>query len=227
MSNSALVTLSSSSSVSMFSSKSSPYSPVLAVTSSRLVDMVARLSIISCDANLPWRPNTADITSPTCWESLGMVLSCALTCFRASKVPIVPSASFLLIASASMPIPWRACLVVLDISRIRVEPILIASKPWSVKIPERVWETIAINWSACMPASWKVGAYCCSFWSISPLTSAPLAKPLFITSIACSPVRWKLAIKVSAVCSVSLKSLSITSAVACMLLRIARSSSPL
>ena len=160
MSKMALVTWSSSSSVLMFSNRRSPYSPVLSFTSSREVDISARLSIISCDANLPCLPKTALITSPTSWESFGRVLSCALTCLTASKVDIVPLRIFSCMAATSMPMPCKACLVLPLISRIRAEPCLIASSPWSVKIPDLVCVMMATISSALIPASWKVGASC-------------------------------------------------------------------
>ena len=219
MSNKAAVTWSSSCSVLIFSSNNSPYSPVFAFTSSNDVDMVARLSIISCEANLPCRPNTAVITWPTSWALSGNSLIAALTCLTASKVVIEPSRNFACIASTSIPTPCNASLVDLDISRMRAEPMRIASRPCSVKIPLRVCVMIATISSAAIPASWKVGASCFTFAKKSPFTSAPAAKPLLMTSIACFPSRWKFAINVSTACKVSLKSLPMTSAVAWMLER--------
>ena len=93
-------------------------------------------------------------------------------------------------------------------------------------MPLLVCCNIATSWSADIPASWKVGAYCCIFCNISPDRSAPLAKPLLITSIACSPDRWKLAIRLSAVPRTSLKSFPIVSAVAAMLFLIVSKASP-
>ena len=59
-----------------------------------------------------------------------------------------------------MPMPSKADRVPVLISRIRLLAIVMMSKPLSLKMPLRVCCNIATIWSADIPASWNVGAYC-------------------------------------------------------------------
>ena len=120
------------------SSMSSPHSPVLCLTMSRFISMSSRPFIISCDANLPCRPNTSLITAPASCELVPTVLSWWATNLIASPMSICLVANLCAKSSASMPMPRKLSLVLVVMLRNRAEACLMASRPCSLKMPERV-----------------------------------------------------------------------------------------
>ena len=174
----------------MFSSCVSPHSPVCFFTSSMSVVIVSSCSISWIPAAAPCLPKTFFRMSPTCWLSAPKSFILEATCWIMSKVFFVPLARSCCTCLLEMPIASRLADVAVLISRIFLLAIVIMSRPLSLKMPLLVCCNIATSWSAPIPASWKVGAYCCILLSISPDRSAPLAKPSLITFIASSPDRW-------------------------------------
>ena len=181
-----------------------PHSPVLSLSVSRSVIIVSSCSIIARPPAAPCLPKMADNASPASLPFCGTSLSAALTCRITSIVVSDPSRSPAMILSASSPMPRSALCVLVLISRMRLLAVCMSARPWSLKTPDRVCWISATSSSMLMPASRKAGAYCCIFASMSPLRSAPAAKPslMVLMALAASVPYW--AVNLSTACSTSL-----------------------
>ena len=147
------------------------------------------------------------MTSPAACDELP-VFSMTLDTWRmASKMVMEPLLSFCVISSLSIPIFCNASLVAFVIRRIFLIPITMAFMFWSVNSPPSEFWMMATSCDASMPASRKLGAYCCIMESSLPPSPCIIpCIPSRSSCIASSPVLPNCVMSVLAALTASRKS---------------------